>query len=160
MPSLSFDKKPKSKPIAIVRGGDREGQVLYINADDIPGGGAGVPTREINASKYEKELKYLKPAERVKVMNQMIEGISKGLSADSIVGIPEKAKSLYNRIKDDTVNDTSVELPPDSHFQAIPDPDPKTRQVWYVAGQSGSGKSYFARCIAEAYKKLFPEREV
>jgi hypothetical protein len=74
--------------------------------------------------------------------------------------MPEVAKEAFARIKRDTASDKSIELPDDSVFQPIPSPDPKKRQVYYVAGQSGAGKSYFARGIAENYKKLFPDREV
>lgn len=158
MPSLSFAKAPKAKPIAVVRGGDKDGEVLYLHSEDSSA--AAGPKREINASKYEKELKFLKPSERVKVLNQMIEGIEKGVDVESLVGLPEQARAVFQRIKTEEANDKSIELPLDSSFQPIPDPDTKTRQVWYVAGQSGSGKSYFARGIAEAYKKLFPDREI
>jgi hypothetical protein len=158
MPSLSFTKTDKAKPIAIVRGGDKDGEVLYCSSEESSA--AAAPKREINASKYEKELKFLKPSERVKVLNQLIEGIEKGADVESLVGVPEKAKAVFSRIKSEEANDKSIELPMDSCFQPIPDPDPKVRQVWYVAGQSGSGKSYFARGIAEAYKKLFPDREI
>jgi hypothetical protein len=107
-----------------------------------------------------KELKFIKPAERVKVMNQIVEGIEKDLDSESIIGLPSQAKDIYKRIKFETQNDKTIRLPDDSMFVPIPSPDPKTRQVWYVAGQSGSGKSYFARGIAENYKKLYPEREI
>ena len=53
-----------------------------------------------------------------------------------------------------------VELPPDSSFQIIPTPEKDKREIWYVAGASGSGKSYQARGMAEKYKKLFPDREI
>jgi hypothetical protein len=45
-------------------------------------------------------------------------------------------------------------------FELVPSPDPKKREVWYIAGQSGSGKSFIAKTLANFYKKLFPEREV
>ena len=45
-------------------------------------------------------------------------------------------------------------------FELIPNPNPDKREVWYIAGQSGSGKSYIAKTLANYYKKLFPEREV
>jgi len=48
----------------------------------------------------------------------------------------------------------------DGLFELLPSPDPKKREVWYIAGQSGSGKSYIAKTLAHYYKKLFPEREV
>jgi hypothetical protein len=53
-----------------------------------------------------------------------------------------------------------VDLPDDSMFYPIPDASGKHRQVYYCAGASGSGKSYMARMLAEAYMKMYPKREV
>jgi hypothetical protein len=160
MPSLSFEKSAEAKPIAVVRGGDADGEVLYLHTDDGPKATKTVVKKSVKAVNYMKDLKHLKPAERVKVMNQLAEAVEKGMEADALVGHSDETKEIYKRIKTDSANDKVIELPDDSLFVPIPAPDPKTRQVWYVAGQSGSGKSYFARGIAENYKKLFPEREV
>lgn len=54
----------------------------------------------------------------------------------------------------------NIKLPPDSSFLLLPCPDKSKREIFYVAGASGSGKSYQARGIAERYKKLFPDREI
>jgi hypothetical protein len=55
---------------------------------------------------------------------------------------------------------TQVELPDSSSFQILPSPDPERREVFYIAGASGSGKSHIAKGIAECYKQIFPDREV
>lgn len=157
MPCLSFEKTKEANPIAVVRGGDQDGQILYLHTDEKV---CNTSKKEVQAFKYMKDLKFAKPTERVKIMNQMVEGIDKGLDSDAIVGLPSKAKEVFNRIKSDTANDKIIRLPDDSTFSPIPSADPKTRQVYYIAGQSGSGKSYFARGIAENYKKLYPDREV
>lgn len=162
MPALSFEKGAvgKAKPIAVVRGGDADGEVLYLHNDDAPAATKSVVKKEVKAVKYMKDLNFLKPAERVRVMNQLAEAVDKGIEPEALVGHSAETKEVYKRIKADTKNDKNIELPDDSMFQPIPDPDPSVRQVFYVAGQSGSGKSYFARGIAENYKKLFPTREV
>ena len=53
-----------------------------------------------------------------------------------------------------------IKLPPDSSFVLVPCPKKDKREIYYVAGASGSGKSFQARGIAERYKKLFPDREI
>lgn len=53
-----------------------------------------------------------------------------------------------------------IKLPPDSQFQILPSPKKDKREIFYIAGASGSGKSYQARGLAERYKKLFPDREI
>jgi predicted AAA+ superfamily ATPase len=55
---------------------------------------------------------------------------------------------------------TEVELPPNSTFSLIPTQDKKAREVWYIAGPSGSGKSYIAKGLAQAYHDYFPDRPI
>jgi hypothetical protein len=102
----------------------------------------------------------VKSTERVKLLNRLTEARNKGLKADELVGETPLARQLYERIIDDEANDKSIKLPDDSSFQLIPSPDPKKREVFYIAGASGSGKSYIAKGIAEMYSKLFPSRSV
>jgi hypothetical protein len=158
MPSLNFNKTPTAKPIAVVRGGDDDGKVLYLHTEDKASGAA--PKPQIQAVRYMKDLKGVKPQERVKVMNALVEAHTAGKTVEDLTGVPAQAKEIYKRIVSDSAASNTVELPDDSTFQPIPDPDPSKRQVYYVAGQSGSGKSYFARGIAENYKKLFPDRDI
>lgn len=158
-PSLSFDEIKGSRPIAIVRGGDYDGEILYLHEDDNKKGRKGRST-EVSAIKYEKELKHLKPAQRVAVFNRIQEGLRKGITADQMLGEDEQIKSLFRRIQTDQSKDTTINLPDDSAFTLIPSTDAKKREVWYIAGASGSGKSYIARQLAEGYKKMFPTREV
>jgi hypothetical protein len=157
MPSLSFDKVKGAKPIAIVSGGSDEGKVLYIHADDHKG---TKPKLEINPQNYSTELRDLKPADRVKLVNRLQEAHNKGLASDQLVGETALGKSLYDRILHDASKATTIDLPEDSQFQILPSPDPERREVFYIAGASGSGKSYIAKGIAECYKKLFPDREI
>lgn len=157
MPSLSYEKDKDAVPIAVVRGGDADGELLYLHTESKK---SRTVNTEINASRYMKGLKGVKSGDRVKVMNTIVEAVKKGLTEDALVGLPDDAKKVFNQIKSEKESDTSVELPDDSCFQPIPSPDPKKRQVYYVAGQSGAGKSYFARGIAENYKKLYPDREI
>lgn len=157
MPSLSFEETKTARPIAIARGGDFDGQILYLHEEDNKS--TKKPKREIEAIRYSKDLKDLKPTQRVAVFNRLSEALAKGLTAEQLVE-SEGIKSLYKRIVSDRQNDKSVVLPDDSTFHLIPSPDPKKREVYYIAGASGSGKSYIARELAEGYKKLFPDREI
>ena len=138
--------------MALVRGGDFDGEILYLYEDDMPS--KRKPKREIPALKYEKELK-MRPAERVATFNRLGEAM-KGKN----VVLKSGEAELLERIKKDEENDKSMVLPDDSMFNLIVNPDPEKREVWYIAGASGSGKSYIARQLAESYKKLFPAREV
>jgi len=55
---------------------------------------------------------------------------------------------------------TEINLPPDLMFQLLPPINKKDRSIWYIAGASGSGKSYQAKIIISNYHKLFPDRPV
>jgi hypothetical protein len=156
MPSLSFDKTKGAKPISIVKGGRDDGKVLYIHEDNHKG---SKPRHEIRQNDYATELRDVKPAERVKLIARLQEAMDKGLVTDQLVGESGIGKQLYDRVCHDAQKATCIDLPEDSQFQIVPSPDPEKREVFYIAGASGSGKSYMAKGIAECYKKLFPDRE-
>jgi hypothetical protein len=163
MSELNFEKSKGAKAVAVVRGGDDDGQVLYLHTEGAKKSGGGSKGKEVNTVEYSKELKHLKPTERLRVMADMADSVTRDVAPDAYGGAgasDDVVKGVYKKIKEKASRDTSIELPADSMFQPIPDPDPKARQIWYVAGISGSGKSYFAKGIAENYKKLFPDREI
>jgi len=157
MPNLSFDKSKEGIPIAYVKGGDYNNEVLYLNENSIKT--SRKPKKEIPAINYLNDLSTLKPAQRTKVIQRLEEAMMKGVPPEMLLE-SEDIKKLYSRIQDDVKNDTSINLPDDSIFQPIPSADKEKRQVYYIAGQSGSGKSFAARGLAEAYKKLHPDREI
>jgi hypothetical protein len=167
MPSLSFDKSEKgSQPIAIVRGGDFDGQLLYLHQDEksLPKN-KKIPKAELDAMKFHNELKDLRPTQKVKILNILSESFAKGVKTEHLDDIvPQKLKDVYDRIlkenMDEIQNPQKIHLPDDSTFQIVPSPDPKKREIFYIAGASGSGKSYLARSIAENYLRLYPHRSV
>jgi hypothetical protein len=63
--------------------------------------------------------------------------------------------------KKDPVNQgyTEIALEGEDKFVPVMNPD-KERSIWYVTGESGSGKSYYCASIIEKYKQMFPENEV
>jgi hypothetical protein len=152
---LSFDRGDDNDAIAVVKGGDYDGEVLYLHKPDqkmIK----GQPKKEFNPSKY--NFIGIKGAEKVKLINKIQEALDKDMP--ELIGESDRIKEIYTKIRSDVAKDLSIELPPGSIYQPIPTPNPNTRQIWYCAGISGSGKSHFARGIAENYKKLYPDREV
>jgi hypothetical protein len=74
-----------------------------------------------------------------------------------------KGEILYS-YEEDPIGDkkglTQVSLPPDCKFEVLPNPLPDKRDVYYIVGASGSGKSYWVKNLILNYRKLFPEREV
>jgi len=157
MPFLSLGDAKTGMPIAIARGGDYDGKILAIvTEEDVK---SAKPKREIEAVKYNKDIKGLKPAQRVALFNRLEEAKAKGIPVDMLMENDE-VKDIYKRILADKDNNKTIILPDDSTFSLIPNPDKDKRSVYYIAGASGSGKSYIARGLAEGYKKLFPERQI
>lgn len=68
-----------------------------------------------------------------------------------ILSVDDKnnAKSTYNEIG----------LKDDELFQQIPNPETE-RQILYITGRSGSGKSYYTLHYCLEYKKMYPKREI
>ena len=55
---------------------------------------------------------------------------------------------------------TKVELEFHQKFEILPNTSPDKRDVMYIAGASGSGKSYITKQIIDNYAKLFPKRKI
>lgn len=69
---------------------------------------------------------------------------------------PEEADSVRSGLHDYNLNDQRGK---DYHFEVAVNTETE-RQVIYVSGSSGSGKSYWTRRYVEAYQKAYPKREV
>jgi hypothetical protein len=156
MPCLSFETEKGARPVAIVRGGEEEGKILYLHEGDVKN---NRKHQAINSNKYATELRSLKPMDRVKMIARLEEARDKGLEVDQLIGEAAIGKQLYERILADETASKDVSLDNGS-FELLPSADPKKRDVFYIAGASGSGKSYIAKGLGEYYQKLFPDRSV
>ena len=156
MASLGFEPEKNSIPIAIVRGGEKNSKILYLHEGTV---GSSKKGESIDANKYATELRSLKPSERTKLIVRLSEARDKGLQADQLIGESAIGRQLYDRIIADASLSKDVSLE-SGQFELLPSADPKKRDVFYIAGASGSGKSYIAKGLAEYYQKLFPDRHV
>ena len=160
-PTLSWDDEKGARAIAIVKGGDHDKELLYLHEDEPKGlSKGGRKEKEIRSVEYDHILKDFDSRERIPILNRLNEYRASGKHPDELTGEPTKVKELYKRVIEDDSKRRTIEIDGDSLFQPIPSADEDKREVWYIAGASGSGKSYFARGLAEAYKKLYPDREV
>ena len=156
MYSLTFEKDKMNKtqkPIAIVKGGKYNSEVLYLQEGKAKGG--SLPKTEISISKYEKDLKGMKPRERIQSFYKLQEALDKGIEPDIFFGADVRLKDVYSKIKTDSNSSSKIELPLDSFFNVLPTMDPEKRDIFYIAGASGSGKSFLTRSIAENYRKIW-----
>lgn len=88
----------------------------------------------------------------------------KNLEAIALVKSENKKHPLHNSFlylnKSDTTGETKITLPLDCYFELIPTQEKRGRQIWYICGPSGVGKSYLAVQISKNYNKLFPDRKI
>ena len=156
MPSLSFDKHTdEDRPLARVKGGKYDGEILYLHQDS---NGGRRPAQQLPRQSLLKALPPLKPSDRTRILTKMDEAFAKG--EPTLTGLGEEIKFAYEQAVKAMKEDKSVELDDAGMFELLPSPEKKKREVWYIAGQSGSGKSYIAKGLADMYHKLFPERGI
>jgi len=156
--SLSFDGGKDAEAIARVSGGEYNGDVLYIHQRGYSGGKKGVKELEIGKSRLSK----LPMRKQQDVIRMLQEAYFKGIPPEHLQTDVPGALDYYKELvgSANETAETHIKLPPGSTFELIPPKDPKKRTVWYIAGASGSGKSYIAKGLAEQYMKQFPDRNV
>jgi len=159
--NMSFDQGKDGIQIATVNGGEYKNEKLYLHTGENHGGSKKKGVKELEIGK--NFLSKLSPRKQSEVMLYLQEAFKRGIPPEhlnlSIPGAEEAYRELYGGSKDEKPT-TKIKLPPGSTFALMPSTKPDTRQVWYIAGASGSGKSYIAKHLAETYLKQFPGREV
>ena len=90
----------------------------------------GLPLCKINGGKYNNKIVYL----------------------DSDIKEDKKDDDLIQ-------NYNNIKIPMDSTFQLLPRDDGE-REILYITGASGSGKSFFTKQYCKEYKKLYPDRPI
>lgn len=156
--SLEPGLKKQSLPIAQVVGGDYDKETLYLVNDDESNVRGGVKP-ELNILEAEKALSKKKMAlkEKQAELLRMKEAFAIGVEPHDYMGAGKEAYVLAIKTKEKR-NNKAIELPPGSSFSLVVPPE--GRFIWYIAGPSGSGKSYVCKGLAENYRKQFPDRPV
>lgn len=166
MPYLDFEEGPKkdAKPIAIVRGGSDNGKIVQLHLGDPKQKLDMSKKTELNLTKYEKHLTDFKPKDRQLLLRRMERALLKDTPSEYFQddAYPE-LQDIYEMIQKDVCSNATscIQLhDPNSVFDAIPVDKNDGRDVVYLNGASGSGKTHCLRKFAENYKKLFPDREI
>lgn len=146
--SLNFDSGTQ---IAKVNGGDLGGQTLYIDSGD---------NKKLKRKKLVLPKSYKIPQRKeVELLKFLNDAYARGIPPEHLQSSSE-IQELYAEMITASESSSEVQLPPSSTFSILPTNEKKARDVFYICGPSGSGKSYVARSIAEEYKKLHPDRPV
>ena len=156
---LTFDKSKDATPLATVSGGEYNKDVLYLQTGEAkPTGKKGVQELEIGKHRLGK----LPPRKQSEVMRVLQEAYRKKIPPEHLNLDIEGAEDVYRQMLGEVEEkgSTKIKLPPGSTFSLNINPDPAKRFIYYIAGASGSGKSYIAKHIAEQYQKQFKGRPV
>lgn len=98
-----------------------------------------------------KKQTWLNPISIIKGQNKKLHNKFLVLDTD-----PKKTKEEIGNRK----GYTHLEIDENATFNILPSTDPNKRDLYYICGASGSGKSYIARQIASNYHKLYPKRPI
>lgn len=156
---LTFDKSKDSTPIATVTGGEYNKDVLQLQIGETKTTGKkGVQELEMGKHRLSK----LPPRKQSEVMRVLQEAYKKNIPPEhlnlDVDGAEEAYREMLGEVEEK--GSSKIKLPPGSTFSLNINPDPTKRFIYYIAGASGSGKSYIAKHIAEQYQKLFKGRPV
>jgi hypothetical protein len=160
-PYFSKSEGDDGKPIAIINGGAQHGKIIYLHTDDKPNSSSKGPFTP----------------EEVGLLKSVIDNIcrrnsngyrdrvakSAQLKRAIIANIEPKdpdMRELFKEIKITFKKERTgcIQLSPDERFDYIPSLD--SREVVYVAGPSGSGKSYWTKSYAQQYNRIFKKNPV
>jgi hypothetical protein len=156
---LTFDKSKDATPLATVSGGEYNKDVLYLQTSDTKSSSKkGVQELEIGKHRLSK----LSPRKQSEVMRILQDAYRKGIPPEHLNLDVDGAEEVYREMLGEVEEKGSskIKLPPGSTFSLNINPDPEKRFIYYIAGASGSGKSYIAKHIAEQYQKQFKGRPV
>ena len=151
---LTFDKSKEATPIASVVGGEYNKEVLYLqDGNGKATGKKGVQELEIGKHRLSK----LSPRKQSEVMRVLQDAYRRGIPPEHLNLDVEGAEEAYREMLGEVEEKGSskIKLPPGSSFSLQFSPNPEKRFIYYIAGASGSGKSYIAKHLAEQYQKLF-----
>lgn len=113
-----------------------------------------LPVAIVEGGKYDKKILYMHD-----------ETITKGKSKAKKGSTPRTPAGGAGAAESDSDEEKTEKRKPeirldDGKFEILPTCDPDKRCVYYIAGQSGSGKSFVAKTLANFYHKLFPDRGI
>lgn len=153
---------PDCRPLAIVRSSseDLDGKILAISE-----GLESEPSKRkrvtLLLADYESEMrKVVRASEIGRAFAHLMQAVRNGNSADEV---PEPLRDVFASMlvaAEAPKHGASMTLPVNSHFETVPNPDPKQRDAIFVASPAGGGKTVWCAAFVQKYRKLFPDRPV
>lgn len=170
MPYLCLGKENEidkdAKILAVVRSGTSlDGNVLALSTKDADEATERLRKRTASAlhyENYEKRFKKcgLSTSDSARAFTLLSRHLKNG---DEIDEVPELMRGIYAAMLADCAAPScanSISLPPGSHFEFCPTPDPKGRDCVGFFGAAGCGKTWSCANFVLRYHKLWPERKI
>lgn len=159
--SLSWEKSENGFGIAITNSKSKlwNNKILYLN-------GRNDANQIKNAQNVSKDDVAKLINVRTKGRTKIIEEIHKALIENKIPeNIDDKYLAIFETLKKKKENDNFIQLPPDTTFELLPltpkdMKDGRYRSTLFVAGESGSGKTYLCKQYIMLYNEMFPKNKV
>jgi hypothetical protein len=140
------------EPIAIIEGGNHNGEIIHINNNEDTNNFKNTNDMNILARDFFPQLK---GRIGVRQLENLYEAINTGKRP-----LDTKVSSLYDSAKNMLECQKHKEvILEDGNMRPLFNIN-KERQVYYVTGMSGSGKSTYAGQLADAYHKLYPQNPI
>lgn len=164
-PYLQLGGEPENgTPLAIVRGGMRNGDIIYLCEDfdnkpekDLESGFTNQEMDLINRL-IEEQLRLHSTNRKMRERAKNAEIIRRTMKSGGNIK-DETLNDIYRIVKEEFKRKKDFEIDiEDGSLEIIPNIN--GRECGYAAAPSGSGKSYWVAKYAKQYNKLFPENKV
>lgn len=148
---VGFTFSELGRAIAIIRGGEHNGKIIYLN--DSMDSDRSIPVdRKICVDQAVSDIK--KTRDREIMFNKVHAALNHNIEPrDPVV------KEYYDLCKEILDGRRTKEICIEDGI-ICPLPNSETRECSYVCGQSGSGKSYYVAGLVREYCKMFPDNRV
>lgn len=159
--SLSWEKSENGFGLAIVSSKSKllNNKILYLNGRDDKN--PITSNKSVSKDEISKHINM-----RDKGRHRIIDKLYKHLnSGEPFADEDEKYIKLYDTMKKQKDESNFIQLPPDSKFELTPlmpkdMKDGRYRSTLFVAGESGSGKTFLCKNYILLYSELYPKNKI
>ena len=142
----------KNSSVAFVEGGDYDKEIIYMNEGNYDDNSIDSDTAEI-ANNIISKIKGRMSFKKLNLLHEAIQNNKRPLNQE-LAQYYDTCMQSITKSKNKEIILKSGEL-----FPCFDENNLK-RQVMYVAGPSGSGKSYYSAKLCKTYHKQFPDNNI
>lgn len=141
-------------PIAIIKGGQKNNCILNLIDDNDNNNGIKNKTQDVLDINFIKKLKRNMSAKQKRKIDDFLR------SDDYDYDDDEDLKDIFDQILEEASkrNQKEYVINDEGRIQVLPRFDAVERV--YIAGPTGSGKTFYTRCYLEQINKVFPNKEI